>query len=301
MERASTARRRAVTAAAATALLCAAPAGARAQRLLELNPRTNADAEALAHGALAVFWNPAGAALLEGRAEASVIDVRGPESTGLNGLAIAAALRVDPRTVVALGFEHAGIDGIERTGTSPLPEDRRGTIDMGEDAFGAAAARTFGDVVSVGLAVHYLRAADVAQVDDALELGAGAVVHPELPLAPVLALAARVDGDDALWRAGIEVSPFRMAGGAWSMTAGYGTDGGGRATSIGHRVVTGARYRDRARVAIGAVGGGRGEDFGWVPVASAELRIARYVVGVLRETLPNDFGAVHAFRFTVRF
>ena len=295
--------RRAVVRGAAVAalLLCALPACAHAQRLLDLNPRPSADAEALAPGAIAVFWNPAGIARVEGRAEASFVDVRGPESTGLGGLAIAAALRLDARMVVALGFEHAGIDGIERTGTSPLPEDRRGAIDLGEDAFVAAAAHTFGEALSVGVSVDYFRAADVTQVDDGVEFGGGALFHPELPLSPVLALAARVERDATVWRTGFEVAPVQMAGSGWSMTAGYGADGGGRATSIGHRVVTGARYRDRVRVAVGAVGGGQDDDFGWVPVASAELRIARYVVGVLRETLPNDFGAVHAFRFTVRF
>jgi hypothetical protein len=303
MERASTARIWTQSGAALAAALVwwLHPAAAAAQRLLDLNPRTSTGAESLAEGAPAVFWNPAGIGVLVGRGEASVIDVRGPESTGLGGLAIAAALRLDARTTAGLGFQHAGIDGIERTSDSPLPEDARGTIDLGEDALTAAVARDLGASLSIGVAVHYLRAADLVQVDDAVEFAAGMRFRPALPLAPAVAIAAHVERDVARWRAGIEVAPLRMAGGDWTVTAGYGADAGGRATGVGHRVATAARYRDRALVSIGAVGGGVDEDFGWAPVASAELRLARYVVGILRESLANGFGAVHALRFSIRF
>ena len=39
----------------------------------------------------------------------------------------------------------------------------------------------------------------------------------------------------------------------------------------------------------------------WRPVAAASVRLSRYVLGVMREEMANDFGAVHALRFSVAF
>jgi hypothetical protein len=301
MERASTARDGRIrrTACALAALLCSA-APATGQRLLDLDPRTTAGAQAVVGGAAAVFWNPAGIAALVRRGEATVVDVRGPESTGLGGLAFAAALHVNDRTTVAFGVQHAAIEGIERTSESPLPGLGEGIIDLSEDVLTAVGARTFGDGLTVGLAVHYVRAADLAQVDDAFQAGAGVAWRPELPLQPVAALGVRSEEDETAWLAGLEVTPFRPVG-AWAITASYGAAAGGRERSMAHRVATGARFRDRAMVSIGATAGTDDGGTAWSPVAAAELRLARYVIGVLRETLASDFGAVYALRFTVQF
>jgi hypothetical protein len=37
------------------------------------------------------------------------------------------------------------------------------------------------------------------------------------------------------------------------------------------------------------------------PVVSADLRLGRYALGVLREALPNSFGAMYSYRLNVRF
>lgn len=284
----------------AAALVCGAAPPAAGQRLLDLEPRTSAGAEAAVAGAAAVFWNPAGIGALSRRAEASVVDVRGPESTGLGGLAFAAALRLDDRTTLALGFQHAGIEGIERTSDSPLPGLGEGIIDLSEDVLSAAAARALGEAVTIGIAVHYVRGADLAQVDDAFEFGAGAAYRPELPLAPVAALSVRREEDETAWLAGVEVTPLRPTA-EWAVTASYGAAAGGGERGVGHRVATGARYRDRAAFSIGAAAGDDDGGLAWSPVAAAELRLARYVIGVLRESLASDFGAVYTLRFTVQF
>jgi hypothetical protein len=302
MERASTGWDRSIrgVSLAGALLYCGAAGPAAAQRLLDLDPRTSAGAEAVVGGAAAVFWNPAGIGALARRGEASVVDVNGPESTGLGGLAFAAALRLDDRTTVAFGIQHAAIEGIELTSESPLPGLGEGIVDVSEDVLSAAGARTFSDVLTVGLAVHYVRAADLARVDDAFELGGGFAYRPELPLAPVAALSVRREEDETAWLAGLEITPLRPAT-DWAVTASYGATAGGRERGVGHRVATGARYRDRASVSIGAAGAGDDGAFAWAPVAAAELRLARYIVGVLRESLASDFGAVYALRFTVQF
>jgi hypothetical protein len=284
----------------ATALLWSGAHPVAGQRLLDLDARTAAGAEAVVGGAAAAFWNPAGIAALARRAEATVVDVRGPESTGLGGLAFAAALRLNDRTSVAFGIQHAAIEGIERTSDSPLPGLGEGIIDVSEDVLSAVGARTIGEAVTVGAAVHYVRAADLAQVDDAFEFGAGVSWRPELPLEPVAAVSVRREEDESAWLAGLEVTPLRPAG-DWAVTASYGAAAGGRERGVGHRVATGARYRDRASFSLGANAGDDDGGTAWSPVAAAELRLARYVIGVLRESLASDFGAVYALRFTVQF
>ncbi|MGH7506689.1 MAG: hypothetical protein ACRELX_13605 [Longimicrobiales bacterium] len=277
----------------------AAPAGA--QRLLDLDPRVSAGSEAILGGAVAVFWNPGAIAALERRAEATVIDVRAPRSTGLGGIAIATALRIGATTTVALGYQHVGIEGIERTSGSPLPGEAEGMLDLAENVMSVAAARTIREDIVVGAGVHYTRAADLANVDDAVELATGIDYRPAMPFAPRLGLATRLHDGRVSWIAGIEVAPLAAPAGAWTVTASYGAAGGGARRGVGHRVATAARWNDRIAVSAGLAGDADGEGTAWAPVASAELRIARYQVGVLRESLPNDFGAMYALRFTVQF
>jgi 23S rRNA (adenine2503-C2)-methyltransferase len=88
---------------------------AAGQRLLDLPVRTWAGADAVATGAVAAFWNPAGAGILTRRGEVLVVDVLAPEPTGMGGFALAAAWQVDSATTVALGYHHVGVDGILRT------------------------------------------------------------------------------------------------------------------------------------------------------------------------------------------
>jgi len=284
----------------AAVLLWSAALPASGQRLLDLDARTTAGAEAVVGGAAAAFWNPAGIGVLARRAEATVIDVRGPESTGLGGLAFAAALRLSDRWTVGVSLQHAGIEGIERTSGSPLPGLGEGIIDLSEDVLSAVGAYDVGEAVTVGAAIHYVRAADLAQVDDAVELGVGVAWRPELPLAPVAALGVRREEDETAWMGGLEVTPLRPSS-DWAVTASYGATAGGRERGLGHRVATGARYRDRASFSVGASAGEDDGGTAWSPVAAAELRLARYVIGVLRESLASDFGAVYALRFTVQF
>ena len=302
MERASTGRASGVAwlcFLAATSLLFASPADA--QRLLQLDPRVSAASEAVITGSAAVFWNPASIMVLERRAEATVIEVRAPESTGLGGMAASVSVRLDSLTAVALGFVHVGIDGIERTSESPLPGQAEGTFDLAEDVLSAAVTRQVREGLVFGLGLHYIRAADVDRIDDAFELGAGVDYRSSLPLTPTFAFAMRLEEDRAAWLAGIELTPIREPDGEWLVTASYGAAGGGHRRDVGHRVAAGAHWNERIAVSAGFAGDPDGDGVSWAPVASAELRLSRYGLGVLRESLPNDFGAVYALRFTVQF
>jgi hypothetical protein len=281
-------------------LLLFGVAPARAQRLLDLQVRTTATADALLSGAVAVFWNPAALAGMVARAEALVVDVRGPSATDVDGIALAGAYHIDNRTTVAAGFQHVGIESIPVTTTSPLRDPASEDIEIGEQVFGAAVARGFGDELAVGAVLRYARTADIAEEDGLVEAGGGAVYRPALPLRPALGLAGRVEEDGLVWTAGVDVVPPIRARDV-TLAASYGVGGSHRFHGVSHRVAAAGAWRDRISVALGAAAEPDDGAHSWQPVLSAGLRLSRYSIGVLREELPNDFGAIHTLRLSVSF
>lgn len=272
---------------------------ASAQRLLDLQVRTSAGADALATGAAAVFWNPAAAAAVAGRGEALVVDVRGAAATGLEGFALAAAGRPEPRTVVAVGYQHVGVDGIERTSTSPLQDPGEAEIDVGEHVFAAALARTLSEPFALGALVRYVRTADVAGGDGVVEFGAGLTYRSTLPLAPVFGAAARVEEDGTNWTVGIELAP-PLAAADWRVRVSWGVGGSPQVEGVTHRAAAIVDWRTLVSLSAGVAAEPDGAERSWQPLAAAMLRVNRFAIGVLREELPNDFGAIHSLRFSVR-
>lgn len=285
---------------AALALLLFAPAPPlAAQRLLDLPVRAWAGADATASGAVAAFWNPA-AAIITGRAEAMVLDVLAPEPTGLGGFAAAAAFRVDSALTLAIGYHHVGVDGIMLTTDSPLPEDAT-PLELGEDALALSARRALGQFLAAGVSLRYVRAAEFAEDRSVLEFGAGIHLRPELPGRPVIGAAARAESEGMAWMTGIDVTPFLAADDEWRLGASWGADGGPLRIGVSHRLAALAGWRDVVRVSAGMSGEPDADGRTWRPVASASVRLARYALGVMREQMANDFGAVHALRFTIAF
>ena len=283
-------------------LLATLPGAGRAQRVLDLPLRTTAGADALASGPLAVFWNPAAIRVASARGEVTVVDVRGPQETGLAAFAVAGTWDLDPRTTLAVGFQHVGIDDIEETTTSPLPASGGSSlIEVAENVFAVAATHRAGEAVAIGAGVQYVRTAAALGGEDAVEIGAGAIVRPALPLSPRVGAAARIDDEGATWNAGIELAPAAARAGGWVFRGAWGAGGSPRFHGIAHRVSAAADWTDRVSVSAGIAGEPGAAGRTWEPVASASLRLTRYTVSVLREDLPNGFGAVHAFRLSVAF
>jgi hypothetical protein len=56
---------------------------------------------------------------------------------------------------------------------------------------------------------------------------------------------------------------------------------------------------DQLRFGMGVSYLGKGD--GWSPLWMLGAEIGRYSLGVLRESLANDFGPVHFFQASVRF
>lgn len=283
----------------AAILAITAPAGA--QRLIDLPVRAWAGADAVTGGAAAAFWNPAAAALVEGRAEATVFDLLAPDPTGLGAFAAAGAFRLDDRTAVAVGYHHVGVDGILQTTDSPIAEDAT-PLDVGEDAFALAASRSISPVLHTGIVVRYIRAAELAEDRSVVEFGAGMLARlPDLPGAPALGAAARAEADGVAWNLGGRATPFVVADSALAIGGSWGADGGPLRIGVSHRFAAEATWRDRVTVALGAASEPDADGRTWRPLGSASLRISRYSLAVLRENMANDFGAVHALRFSVAF
>jgi hypothetical protein len=272
-----------------------------AQRVLEMPARTGAGADALARGPIAVFWNPGAADAFTSRAEVTIMDVRGPAATGLDGTVLAAALRLDERTTLLLGYQNLRIDDIQRTTTSPLAEDGAAPLDLGENLFGAAAVRALGPRIAVGAGVQYLRGADAVGGDNAIEIGAGVSARLEHALRPRIGASVRTAEDGTFWTAGLELTPVGLERGDWSLGANYGASGSPQYHGLSHRVAASAVWRDLADLSVGVAGEPGLGGHTWDAVAGVAVRFGHFTVGVLRENLPNGIGAVHAFRLTTVF
>jgi hypothetical protein len=271
-----------------------------AQRLLDLQVRTSALPDALAPGAAAVFWNPAAVAGLSGRGEALVVDVRGSRANGLGGTALAGAYRLDERTTFAAGYQHVGLDPIARTSTSPLADAEDPDIDIGEHVFGAALARRLSPDIVIGGIVRYARTSDVAGADGVAEFGAGVELRPRLPLAPTFAALARAEDDGTTWNGAVALAtPLPAAD--WRVGASVGVGGSPQVHGLSHRLAALVAWQDRLTITGGLAGEPGADGRTWQPLASATLRLSRFALGVLREQLPNDFGAMHALRFSIAF
>jgi hypothetical protein len=288
--------------------LAAGAGPASGQRLLEeWQVRTTAGAEALATGASAVFWNPAQVMVRGGRAEVIVLDLRAPSMTGVEGIAGAAAYTLDERTVLAVGYEHMRVDGIERTTDSP---DGGSPIDFGENRFAVAASHRLGSALRVGAMVRYTRLPEVSYTsasgaplggaESVLGLGAGVRYRPLATLPLDLAAMAATEGSETYWMAGAEFAP-RRTWSHWQLRGEYGVAGGELAPGTTHRAALTAAWREQVELTLGGVmepdGGGRSLE----PALGTTLRLSRYRLGVVREQLPNEFGGAWSFALGLAF
>jgi hypothetical protein len=282
-------------------LLVLAPAGVRAQRLLDLPLRISAGADALAGGAAAAFWNPAGVARLSTRGEVVIVDVRGPDAIGMGAFALAAAVRLENGLSLAAGYQHTGTDDIARTDTSPLPEESGASFDLAEDAFSLSAAQRLGPVVTVGASARYTRASAIVDQRNDVGLGAGIEVRPSLPWNPAAAAAVRADDGGVTWVAGVEATPAGESGTEWSARVSLGAAGSPFHHDIAWRGAGSGAWREHVVISVGVAGEPDAAGTTWQPIMAIAVALDRYRLGILREDLPNGFGAFHSFHFSVAF
>lgn len=270
-----------------------------AQRLLEeWRVRTSAGPEALVTGATAVFWNPAMVRVERGRAEVSVLDLRAPRITGIDGVAAAGAVVVNEgRTTFGAGYEHVRVSGVEQTTTSP---DNGVPLDISENRIAGAVSHMVGTRTRFGALVQYTRLPEITGEESVLALGAGVRHQPVAALPLQLAGMAATEGEEMYWMAGLELaSPWTIP--QWQLRAEYGLAGGELAPGITHRAAVSGEWRELALLSIGAAVEPDGGARSITPVGAASVRLNRYRLGVVREQLPNGFGGAYSFRFSVTF
>ena len=284
----------------ALGLAAGLPAPLAAQRVLDLPVREGAGADALAGGPFAVFWNPGSASIPGARGEILLLDVRGPSSTGIDGVALAALYRLDERTALGAGLRHVGIDEIPTTSSSPLPDDVEGSLDVAETTLSVVAVREVGDGLAFGAGAHFTRASRALGAEDEVEVGAG-LRRGARGWTPGIGAAVRFGERGTDWVAGIELAPAVRGPAGAAAALSYGASGSPAYRGITHRIGLSGTWGGRLRVTAGVAGepdvGGRA----WDPFIGAVVNVQRYSVGILREELPNGIGAVHTFRLGLSF
>lgn len=282
--------------------LAAPLAGQRATpRVIDWPVRSAASPEALIPGARAAFWNPAGVGELAARGEVSVLDIVGPDGTGLDALSAAGAVRVGERAALGIGLAHFGLGGIPRTTTSPVPDPGAAEIRVSEQEGALAGAWSLAPSLQVGAGLRWAR----AELADRHESRTGAVVgaswRTPLPLEPRVAASVLRQGGAHRWLLGARASLPRPEDRPWTLSGEYGVSGGEARRASAHRVLLEGGWKDRLQVAVAAAGEPAGSELEWLPMVAADLRLGRYLLGIVREQLPNGFGAAYSYRLDITF
>ena len=270
------------------------PANAMAQRLVEIPIHTTATADAVVTGLSALFWNPAGLSAAPYRAGVMVLSLNTPSAFGVTGIVAGGAYRND-RLTVGAAWEHVGIDDIPETEDSPT---EAGEFALGEDHFTVAAALGLRPGIGVGAVAHYIRD-DLSDSNGFLALGAGVLASLKLPWPATVGAFVLNEGDEVLWSAGAEAALPNWFGPSYTLSLSYGTGRDAHSSDLDHRIAARFDWTERASLSAGVTRLAGGGDTDWAPLVAASLRLTRYTLGVVRESLAQDFGATYSFRLQV--
>ncbi|HEX6589977.1 MAG TPA: hypothetical protein VF039_13315 [Longimicrobiales bacterium] len=286
-------------------VLCSAllaPGAAQGQSVLDWPVLLEARPSALVVGAGAVLVNPANAGDLAGRAEALVSDLETPDAMGLRALTIAAALNVTGGWTLGVGYRHMAVGDMLLTdgppvagGTAELP-----TLDVAEDVYAVAVSFRTG-ALGFGMAARLDTPADALGNEEAWAGTVGASWTPRVPVVG-LRLAGLMELDDDAPDIGgaVELEAPPVLDQRLRLGLGYGTRS---ATDLGreHLVVGTGTWRGVAELQAGASAQPGTDGTDWVPMLAGLVRIGRYRLGIVREHLPNGFGAAMHYRLSVAF
>lgn len=279
-----------------------AAGNARAQQFLDWTIRTRAEPEALSRGAEAVFWNPAGLGLLAGRGEGLMAALQSSDDVGLKGLAAAGALHLARGTAMAVGYQHFGIDDIGRTGVTPPDSGGADLMSVGEDRLTLGAAQPLGRRAWVGGLVEYDRSNSGVGITDGFTFGAGALLTGSGRLEPQVGVAAVALSGSTRWRAGVRATVPLPAAVPAAVRVSYGIVGqSDRSGRPEQRLAVTGDWHERLTLSLAEVAEKSDGSTAYTTEAMAEFRVGRYVLGVVRESLANDFGSALSVHLGVRF
>lgn len=284
-------------AAALLSVLVAAPAGAQAvldwPLVLEARPAP------LITGSGALLTNPAGVAALDQRAEGLVSDLETPDEMGLRALTIAGAVRLLERWTVGAAYRHIGVGDMLRTDGPPLGDSPR-PLEIGEDVFALGVGVRFGDVTA-GAAGRLDTPAEDLQGDESWAGTLGAGYAPALPIGALrLAASLEVEEEERAIAFAAEAGAPPLLDGRLALAFAWGAAQHGP-LGLSHSVVGSGTWRGLAELQVGASGQPGAAEREWVPLLAALLHLGRYRLGVVREHLPNGFGAATHYRLSVAF
>jgi hypothetical protein len=225
-----------------------------------------------------------------------LMDLRGPGTSGVTGMGIAAAWRLDPRTTVAAGFQHVGVDGIERTDDAP---EAGTTIDIGQDLFAIAASHQLSKL-RVGASAQVSRGSAILNEPSMTRLGIGLQYALPISLPVTVAGSAQSQNSNTLWSAAARVAPA-LPFADWGIAAAYGAAGSTGHDGVSHRVSARGTWRGLFTLEGGAVAEPESDGHSMTAIGSIGVTVNRYELGVVRESLANGFGAVHTFRIGILF
>ena len=288
-------------AAAGLALACA-PTGAAAQAVLDWPLALEARPVVLVTGSGAALGNPAGLTGMVGRAEGLVSDLETPDEMSLHALSLAGSVRLFGGWVMGVGYRHIGVDEMLRTDGPPVGNDElpTPTLEVAEDVYslGIAVSRRG---ISAGIAGRLDTPADELGGERAWAGTGGISFVPPLERVPVrIAASMEVDEDDPAFAGALEVGAPLLLQERLRLALAYGARRDGP-LGLEHAVVGSGVWRGVAELQIGGVAHPGITDVAWVPLVAGLVHLGRYRLGIVREHLPNGFGAAMHYRLSVVF
>lgn len=275
------------------------PGSARAQQALDWPVRAEARPEALAAGAAALLWNPARAVPDTGRVELAVLDLSPPDATGVSGIAVVAAARLRGGWVVGAAYQHTGAGDMTWTDGPPVgvsgPE-----FEVAEDLFAVGGSLHSPMGWSAGATLRFLHPSEELGESDVWQSTLGAAYEADVgPIALTAGATALAARDRVTFGGGVEAAPrtpplpvdLSLAWGAAER----------QSIGVAHRIVARGVWRRIVEVQAGAAIEPGAVGHTVAPTASADVRLGRYVLGVVREQLPNGFGGVMHYRLSLSF
>ena len=261
--------------------------------ILEARPAT------LVTGSGAVLANPSGIADLAERAEALVSDLETPDEMGLRALTVAGTLRLLDHWTIAAAYRHIGVGDMLRTDGPPLGETPR-SLEIGEDVFALGLGVRLA-TFRVGLAGRLDTPAGELRGDEVWAGTLGASWVPELAGGTLrLATALEVETDEATLAGAAEAGAPLLLEDRLALAIAWGVRQNGP-LGVSHTVVGSGVWRGVAELQAGASAQPGAGGAQWVPLFAGLLHLGRYRLGIVREHLPNDFGAAMHYRLSVAF
>jgi hypothetical protein len=102
------------------------------------------------------------------------------------------------------------------------------------------------------------------------------------------------------WAAGASAAP-RLPLQDWTASVAYGASGSDLRAGVSHRATAEATWRSLISLQGGVVSEPENSGRNMTVIGSVGVRVNRYELGIVRESLANGFGAAHTFRLGIAF